>query len=906
MNALNIARNDFSEIELAAIPYNILSEHYGDKLAREQLALEHEAYELGEQRFLKMLERQVKAGEFADNVAAKPLVLTLHPQLTKRIDDWKEEQANARGKKPRAYYPIKHGVASELAVSMGAEVLKEKRGVSSEAIALLTIKVVLGTLTDASKATIQQVSSQLGKALEDEARFGRIREQEAAYFKKNVADQLDKRVGHVYKKAFMQVVEADMISKGMLGGDNWSSWKTDEQMHVGTKLLELLIEGTGLVEMTKNKMADGSDDVTSMQMVQLAPAFVELLSKRAGALAGISPMHQPCVVPPKPWVETVGGGYWSVGRRPLALVRTHSKKALRRYADVHMPEVYKAVNLAQNTPWKVNKKVLAVVNEIINWKHCPVGDVPAIEREELPPRPDDIDTNEVARKAWRKEAAAVYRKDKARQSRRLSMEFMVAQANKFANHKAIWFPYNMDWRGRVYAVSMFNPQGNDMTKGMLTLAKGKPIGLDGFYWLKIHGANCAGVDKVPFPERIKFIEENEGNILASAADPLNNTWWTQQDSPFCFLAFCFEYAGVKHHGLNYNCSLPLAFDGSCSGIQHFSAMLRDSIGGRAVNLLPSDTVQDIYKIVADKVNEVLHQHAVNGSQTVVEQIADKETGEFHEKVTLGESVLAAQWLQYGVTRKVTKRSVMTLAYGSKEFGFRQQVLEDTIQPAIDNGEGLMFTHPNQAAGYMAKLIWDAVTVTVVAAVEAMNWLKSAAKLLAAEVKDKKTKEVLRKRCAIHWVTPDGFPVWQEYRKQNQARLKLVFLGQANVKMTYNTGKDSEIDAHKQESGIAPNFVHSQDGSHLRMTVVHANEVYGIDSFALIHDSFGTIPADAGNLFKAVRETMVKTYEDNDVIADFYDQFADQLHESQLDKMPAVPAKGDLNLRDILESDFAFA
>ncbi|MFK9897396.1 DNA-directed RNA polymerase, partial [Klebsiella pneumoniae] len=97
-----------------------------------------------------------------------------------------------------------------------------------------------------------------------------------------------------------------------------------------------------------------------------------------------------------------------------------------------------------------------------------------------------------------------------------------------------------------------------MTKGMLTLAKGKPIGLDGFYWLKIHGANCAGVDKVPFPERIKFIEENEGNILASAADPLNNTWWTQQDSPFCFLAYCFEYAGVKHHGLNSNCSLPLA------------------------------------------------------------------------------------------------------------------------------------------------------------------------------------------------------------------------------------------------------------------------------------------------------------------------------------------------------------
>ncbi|WP_236532115.1 DNA-directed RNA polymerase, partial [Escherichia coli] len=86
------------------------------------------------------------------------------------------------------------------------------------------------------------------------------------------------------------------------------------------------------------------------------------------------------------------------------------------------------------------------------------------------------------------------------------------------------------------------------------------------------------------------------------------------------------------------------------------------------------------------------------------------------------------------------------------------------------------------------------------------------------------KEVLRKRCAIHWVTPDGFPVWQEYHKRDQARLKLTFLGQANVFMTYNKGDTKEIDAHKQESGIAPNFVHSQDGSHLRMTVVHAYEV----------------------------------------------------------------------------------
>ncbi|WP_202981486.1 hypothetical protein, partial [Xylella fastidiosa] len=67
------------------------------------------------------------------------------------------------------------------------------------------------------------------------------------------------------------------------------------------------------------------------EALQLAQEYVDVLAKRAGALAGISPMFQPCVVPPKPWVAITGGGYWANGRRPLALVRTHSKKGLMRY-----------------------------------------------------------------------------------------------------------------------------------------------------------------------------------------------------------------------------------------------------------------------------------------------------------------------------------------------------------------------------------------------------------------------------------------------------------------------------------------------------------------------------------------------------------------------------------------------
>ncbi|WP_202981418.1 hypothetical protein, partial [Xylella fastidiosa] len=62
--------------------------------------------------------------------------------------------------------------------------------------------------------TIQAAAGMLGKAIEDEARFGRIRDLEAKHFKKHVEEQLNKRHGQVYKKAFMQVVEADMIGRG--------------------------------------------------------------------------------------------------------------------------------------------------------------------------------------------------------------------------------------------------------------------------------------------------------------------------------------------------------------------------------------------------------------------------------------------------------------------------------------------------------------------------------------------------------------------------------------------------------------------------------------------------------------------------------------------------------------------
>lgn len=893
MSVISIEKHDFSDVSNAIEPFNLLADNYGQDLAVKQLQLEHEAYTEGERRFIKNLERQTERGELADNQVAKPLMQTLVPKIAQAVREWHEgPDGKLSTSRPSVAFTV---------FSTEEKAVKDRSmRISCESAAVIILKVILSKLVKPEGIPITPMASAIGRTLEDEIRFGRIRDKEKEHFKKAIAENLNKRAGASYKKAYMQAVEVSMLEQGQLE-DAWGTWSPTEAVHVGVKMLEIVIQSTQLVELKRYGAGNAAADV---EMVHLSDFWVKKMAQRGFSLAGIAPVYQPCVVPPKPWTGVVGGGYWAKGRRPLPLIRLGSKSAVARYEDVYMPEVYDAVNIIQNTPWKVNKKVLDVVNMVEKLNNTPIDDIPQME----PLKPEDYaGETEEELKAWKKAAAGIYRREKARQSRRLSLSFIVNQANKFSQFKAIWFPYNMDWRGRVYAVPMFNPQGNDMQKGLLTLAVGKPIGADGFKWLKVHGANCAGVDKVTFEERIKWVEDNHDNIMATAKAPMDSIeWWGKLDSPFCFLAFCFEYAGVMHHGLSYSCSLPIAFDGSCSGIQHFSAMLRDHIGGHAVNLTPSGKVQDIYRIVSDRIEEELKVLLVNGTDNEMVTHEDKKTGEITERIKLGTRELARQWLTYGMSRKVTKRSVMTLAYGSKEYGFADQVYEDIVMPAIDSGSGAMFTEPSQASRFMAKMIWEAVSVTVVAAVDAMKWLQGAAKLLAAEVRDKKTGEILKPCLPVHWVTPDGFPVWQEYRKKDTTRLNLMFLGSFNLQPTVNKGTKKELDKHKQESGISPNFVHSQDGSHLRKTVVHTHRKYGVMSFAVIHDSFGTIPADAEYLFRGVRETMVETYRDNDVLLDFYEQFEYQLHESQRDKLPELPKKGKLNIEDILSSDFAFA
>jgi len=70
---------------------------------------------------------------------------------------------------------------------------------------------------------------------------------------------------------------------------------------------------------------------------------------------------------------------------------------------------------------------------------------------------------------------------------------------------------------------------------------------------------------------------------------------------------------------------------------------------------------------------------------------------------------------------------------------------------------------------------------------------------------------------------------------------------------------------------------------------------------MIHDSYGVHAHHTPVLAKLLREAFVEMYTNNDPLKDFLDS-ASQV----LDEVPDLPSKGELDINQVLLSDFFFS
>ena len=823
-------------------------------LMQVQIELEETMRERGEQRYARNVNRAKAAKSEDHTMYGTRLIAGLTKDLANAIGAFKAEAASGRAG------------AKHTAIRLLGD------GITNEQIAFLALKTIIAGISGTQ--TVAHLARVIGSTLEDELRLHNIRKMEKRVYK-SIVDGTMKRGSQHYKHVYA-------VRRAEYFQDNWVTWTHKDCLLVGSKLLDLVVQNIDLIDIHMQHHGKSTTLVVTAK-----PSTVAWIEKYN--MAGVRSPFEPMVVLPRDWTTPYDGGYITSNITPLQLVKRVTKRRMvALYNNVEMPMVYKTINALQRTAWQVNGDVFNTMMTL--WENgSTLGGIPSKADLELPPKPADVSDVGVF-KQWKRDASQAHRNHLEATSARIAFSMTIDVANRFSGFKKIFMPYQVDFRGRIYAVPQLNPQGSDFQKGLLRFSQGKPLGEEGVKWLAIHGANVAGVDKVSFQDRYNWVDANEEEICAIAADPFNNRGWAgsiagvEIDKPWQFLAFCFEWAGYCQQGEKFVSHLPVALDGSCSGIQHFSAMLRDSSGGAAVNLIPAEVPADVYQVVADKVIEKVNDDLLNGTEDGISEAGT---------LVYGTKSLAQQWLDFGITRKTCKRAVMTTPYGSREYGFKEQLLEDILRPAeklmgdkfpfADNGFG--------AANYMAKKIWQSVTVTLVAAGQAMDWVKEVGAVAN------------RARQAITWTTPAGFPVEQAYQCMEEVRIKTAINGTIRLSLKEPIDK---LDLRKQSSALSPNWIHSLDASHLMSTVCSSLD-QGIGSFAMIHDSFGTHAADTDKLFATVRDTFVEMYEQNDVLAQFKEAVAATItDEILLEELPDDLVRGDLDLEEVKFSRYCFA
>lgn len=761
--------------------------------------------------------------------------------------------------------------------------------VDADRLAYLTARVAIDGMSSGN--SLASVASGLGTRIEDEVRFQKFAEEAPGYW-----HVLSKSVNQKNNYHFKRTVAVNSMNKK---GIAWESWPNRDKVILGTKLLELFATATGLIEFKAAVQRGVKKD--SIKVIPTEKA-VEWIEKRNASAAIMAPLSLPMVIPPKPWEGPFNGGYWFGLNRHLKLVKTRNKGYLQELKDWQMPAVYKALNALQETRWQINPFVLDTVQTL--WETQP--DNPLLPRRDPLPEPTrpyrDVIKGEDGKpipgeeelmaqwKEWKLAKHIVEETNVTMLGSRMSFGRLLWVANRFRDREAIWFRYTLDFRGRVYADGFLNPQGDDLNRGLLRFSEAVEVGTEqAACYLAIHGANTwankdadgVATDKLALQDRIRWAEDNTDWIIRCAEDPLTHREWMEADGgdkAWTFLAWCKEWAGYQREGLAWKTQLPISFDATCSGLQNMAAMMRDEVSGCAVNLMPMDKPADIYGIVAEKVNGWLMEDAAKGVD------------------------YAKQWLHFGVDRKVCKRPTMTLSYGAKEYGFKAQIMEDTLLPAyakakdkhgnVDREKFPFDDNGWQAALYLAKLIWRATGETVIAARSVMDWLQQAARLLA------------RRGLPITWVSPIGFPVLQDYRDREPMRIETKLMGKiVALRLTFEGAK---LDKAAQSNGVAPNWVHTHDASLLMETVNLCIDHGGVKDFHMIHDSFGVHAPHCDLLLESVKEAFVQMYTREDVLDIFRQSVLEQLSDEDKPELPELPKRGNLDLTKVRESEFFFS
>jgi len=846
---------------------------YGEDLMTRQFELERFAGEVGEDKFIRNAERMQAEGHFHENRAGRTVINTLFDPFRDAI----KENLEYRGRGARAAWK---------------NLLDGSGYLDAADISQIALNTIFSLLSRSGGDPVDQqvMSRKIMDNIKTEiiTRDFAKQEPQAAEQYMAKANQRQETI-----RGMKRDIRAMAQSRAVLREPAGFS-RSANVIAAGVALLHILDQACPETLDLSGPSYDGRKDRRHVT-VSIHEVLAEKIAEGIMRIGANMFASLPLLVPPMDWGQgnIAMGGYYTTYVRNYPMVKKSRKLYNIEVQNTRgLDNTSEALNAMQRTGWKINTRVLDAMIWLFNH---PEQMINGFVRAEIPIKPhfDPTYFEENTQEC----KTILYKwitQEKADRSVRLQTYALLEVTEKYRNEERFYFAWDMDSRGRAYPItSALSPQGSDWNKHLMHFADGQVIDKDtDMDGIRFAAATSMGHDKLPVDERIQWTKDNIAELVAVGNDPMGNLLWTEADEPAAFLAACIELADYAEQGLGFVSRMPVAVDATCSGLQVLSALSRDAVGGKMVNLTDVPERFDIYGEVAE-----------GPFRRRLEEIAGGNLGAYKDLENAQE--MARAGLEFGFDRKLVKRVVMTVPYAATKDSCRRYIREyyhDRMKV-----EGSPYVRFNFFVGFMADLVWDSIPEVVVRGLEVMKWIQDVS---AAAIKSNPNSP-------LQWETPDGFVGRTNRPKEsllkpsiyiyNFRRRKAVDLDVKRVDLTTKQWLDEE-DVRQHRNSCAPNFVHSLDATHLRAVVRRWAKIVSLrgqsPEFSMIHDSFAVGTRDFREFSSVIREEFVKMYEKNDLLAD-YELCMRELAGPDV-VFPPRPAMGDLDIRSTLQSEFFFS
>ncbi|GLI69889.1 hypothetical protein VaNZ11_014606 [Volvox africanus] len=659
----------------------------------------------------------------------------------------------------------------------------------------------------------------------------------------------------------------------------------------------------------------------------------------------LHPRVLPMLVEPRPWRNLRGGGLLTT---TVPIVKTRdSPLLLSRLREAHrkgqMQHLYDALTVLGNVPWRVNSRVFAVMEQVINSGGGQLG-VPFLHNHEMPPRftthfndriraylgdttPEQCGTpymrlqregfrsgqllvgsgalSPAEEETYQRECNDVRMANRNESGQRTVLKYRIETARQLVGS------YDLYDRPGGGTADGGAPAGSSGELSSLLLPSFDLSGSEPTVFFQPHNVDFRGRAYPLHPFLNHLGDDNTRSLLQfGVGKPLGTKgfrWLLMQVANFWGkgvdklpLAQRQAWAEERMPAVRASAAAPLDSNWWRGGERPWQllatcfevAAALESGSNPASYISHQPVLQD------GTCNGLQHYAALardSGCGAAVNLLPADRPQDVYQAVANVVADRVARDRQRGrseaakvygsVDRKLVKQTVMTYVYGVTIVGAREQIENRLEERGWTNAR-----ERRKVATYLARITFESMGEVFGPVVAVRGWLDDCA------------KHAVSSGHPVCWTSPLGFPIEQPYRK-----LRTFQVWTPLQKITLRDFRNEEaapLDARRQRNGFPPNYIHSLDSAHMMMTAMRVRQAGA--AFAAVHDSFWTHAADVEDMNRIIRDTFVELHS-RPLLQELYQEVStNQLYKSAGSPLPPLPPTGNLDLEPIQDSLYFFS